>query len=102
MDDYIQPIYPEDDLVPSGSFLIIRSYPDFLNNRLASIRSSYSVDPHDKYSDIYAVPNIDELDSKAKGRSSIVGLWMHATDLRESMIEVMRKCVVARYCQMSR
>ena len=95
MDDYVQPLYPEDEVVHSGNYLIIRSYQDFLNERLARIKVSHPGKEFDKFADVYAIPNIDEIDSKSKGRSSIVGLWMHTDDSRESLIEVMRKCVFA-------
>src|SRR6266545_2554483 len=95
MDDYVQPLYPEDEVVHSGNYLIIRSYPDFLNDRLTKIKVSHPGKEFDKFSDVYAIPNIDEIDSKSKGLSSIVGLWMHTDDSRESLIEVMRKCVYA-------
>ena len=47
----------------------------------------------DKFADVYKIEGIEEIDAKMKGRSSIVGLWMFATDARESMIEVMRRSV---------
>src|SRR6266508_4412665 len=84
MDDYVQPLYPEDEVVHSGNYLIIRSYPDFLNDRLTKIKVSHPGKEFDKFSDVYAIPNIDEIDSKSKGLSSIVGLWMH-TDIRKNV-----------------
>ena len=51
----------------------------------------------DKFADVYKIEGIEELDAKMKGRSSIVGLWMFATDARESMIEVMRRSVFTCY-----
>ena len=47
----------------------------------------------DKFADVYKIEGIEEIDAKMKGQSSIVGLWMFATDARESMIEVMRRSV---------
>lgn len=93
MEDYVQPLYPEDELAHSGNYLIIRSYPDFLDNRLARIKASHQGKQLDKFADVYSIPNIEELDSKSKGRSSVIGLWMHTDDTRESLIDVMRKQV---------
>lgn len=94
MEDYVQPLYPEDELAHSGNYLIIRSYPDFLDNRLARIKASHQGKPLDKFADVYSIQNIEGLDSKSKGRSSIIGLWMHTDDTRESLIDVMRKQVI--------
>lgn len=91
MEDYVQPLYPEDDLVNGGKIVIIRSYPDFLNNRLSSIKSAHTNEQLDKFSDVYAIPNIEQIDSKTKGRSDIIGLWMHADDSRDSLLDVMRR-----------
>ncbi|EDR02118.1 uncharacterized protein LACBIDRAFT_310039 [Laccaria bicolor S238N-H82] len=90
MEDYIQHIYPEDDISAHGSYLIIRSYPDYMATRMAGIQAKLELlpVPPDKFADVYKIEGIEELDSKIKGRSSIVGLWMFAT---ESMIEVMRR-----------
>jgi hypothetical protein len=97
MEDYIQHIYPEDVISAHGSYLIIRSYPDFMATRLAGIQAKLELESGapfpDKFADVYKIEGIEELDPKMKGRSSIVGLWMFATDARESMIEVMRRSV---------
>ena len=97
MEDYIQHIYPEDDISAHGSYLIIRSYPDYMATRMAGIQAKLELGSDtsfpDKFADVYKIEGIEELDAKMKGRSSIVGLWMFATDARESMIEVMRRSV---------
>lgn len=93
MEDYVQSLYPEDELAHSGNYLIIRSYPDFLDNRLARIKAAHPGRQLDKFSDVYSIPNIEDLDSKSKGRSSVVALWMHTDDTRESLVDVMRKQV---------
>ncbi|KAF9564536.1 hypothetical protein CPC08DRAFT_760148 [Agrocybe pediades] len=90
-EDYIQGIYPEDEFVQSGKYLIIKSFPDFLAQRLANIPSAANGEPHDRFSDVYAIPNIDQLDSKMKGRSTVVGLWTLALPSREPMEEVMKR-----------
>jgi hypothetical protein len=98
MDDYIQCLYPEDDISAHGSYLMLRSYPDFTARRLAIARSSCpnpSQVPH-KFADIYAVRNPEKLLEQDKGSSQIVGLWMFATDAREPMITVMLRYVVVK------
>ena len=94
MDDYISRLYPEDELFDQANILIIRSFPDFLASRLASIETSTSGQTPDKFSNIYAIPNIVDLDTKQKGRFLNIGLWMQPTDSRESMLKVMKRCVI--------
>ena len=93
MDDYISRLYPEDELFDQANILIIRSFPDFMARRLASIETSTSGQTPDKFSNIYAIPNILDLDTKQKGRFLNIGLWMQPTDSRESMLKVMKRCV---------
>ncbi|KDR72611.1 hypothetical protein GALMADRAFT_756244 [Galerina marginata CBS 339.88] len=90
-EDYIQGIYPEDEFITNGPYLLIRSYPDFLARRLAGIQPTSSGEPPHPFSDVYAIPNLDQLESKMKGRASVVGLWMHAINSRDTMIEVMQR-----------
>jgi hypothetical protein len=92
-EDYIQSIYPEDDIKDGGKFLVIRSYPDFLANRMASIQPNTDGTPLDRFSPKYAVPGIDDIPMTEKGRVVAVGLWMLAVDSRESMMEVMKRFV---------
>jgi hypothetical protein len=94
MDDYISRLYPEDELFDQANILIIRSFPDFLARRLASIETSTSGQTPDKFSNIYAIPNIVDLGTKQKGRFLNIGLWMQPTDSRESMLKVMKRCVI--------
>jgi hypothetical protein len=90
MDDYIQRLFPEDDIGAHGSYLMLRSYPEFTTRRLSLARSTSEEIPH-KFADCYAVPNPEKLLIKDKGRSQTVGLWMFATDAREPMIDVMMR-----------
>ncbi|KAF9482719.1 hypothetical protein BDN70DRAFT_892352 [Pholiota conissans] len=90
-EDYIQSIYPEDDIRDGGKFIVIRSYPDFLANRMASIQPNTDGTPLDRFSPRYAVPGIDDIPMTEKGRVVAVGLWMLAVDSRESMMEVMKR-----------
>lgn len=87
MDDHIQRIYPEDSIGAHGSYLIIRSYPEFTARRLARVRASSHESPH-KFSDVYALPNVEKLTAAEKGDSETIGLWMFTTDLREPLIDV--------------
>jgi hypothetical protein len=96
MDDYISRLYPEDELFDQNNILIIRSFPDFLARRLAGIDASTSETP-DKFSDIYAIPNIQDLGTKQKGRFFNIGLWMQPTDSRESMLKVMKRYVIRSF-----
>jgi hypothetical protein len=89
MDDYIQRIYPEDDIGAHGSYLMLRSYPEFTKRRLAHLPQD-----HDKFSEEYAF-NREQVTPEEKGRSGtqIIGLWMFTTDAREPMIDVMLRSV---------
>ncbi|KAG5654542.1 hypothetical protein H0H81_000063 [Sphagnurus paluster] len=90
MDDHIQRLYPEDNIGAHGSYLIIRSYPEFTERRLSIARtaaSHMSPKPH-KYSDIYSIPHVDQLTAADKGESATIGLWMFATDSREPLIDI--------------
>jgi hypothetical protein len=97
MDDYISRLYPEDELFDQDNILIIRSFPDFLARRLASIDASTTGQTPDKFSDIYAIPNIQDLGTKQKGRFFNIGLWMQPTDSRESMLKVMKRYVIPSF-----
>lgn len=87
MDDHIQRLYPEDSIGAHGNYLIIRSYPEYTNRRLAIVRSSSNDIPH-KFSDVYAIPNVEKLTPEEKGESKTVGLWMFATDSRGPLIDI--------------
>ncbi|KDQ60328.1 hypothetical protein JAAARDRAFT_191720 [Jaapia argillacea MUCL 33604] len=92
MEDYIQPMYPEDDVEAQGSYLLYRSYPDFTARRLGIPASTLRTTSED-YSSGQEEGEEDEAnggegDSK-KGRSLTVGLWMFATDSREPLTDVM-------------
>ncbi|KAJ6469520.1 hypothetical protein C8R45DRAFT_1017348 [Mycena sanguinolenta] len=88
MDDYIQRLYPEDVTGIHGTYLMLRSYPDFTNRRISHVLASHNETPG-KFSDAWAVPNLDKLLDGDKGRAHTVGLWMFPTDAREPMIDVM-------------
>jgi len=89
--DYVKQLCPEDEVVPSQKFLIIRSYPDFLEARLTKLTSLYPGQDLDKFSDAYGVPNVGEIDSKSKGQRTITGLWTFQDNSRDSLAEVMQR-----------
>lgn len=79
MDDYIQRMYPEDDMNILGDYLMYKCYPDYTGLRLGLHMDSHrGIDP-------------DLKNDKHKGRSITVGLWMFATESREPMKDVMMR-----------
>ncbi|KAG5341417.1 hypothetical protein C0989_010783 [Termitomyces sp. Mn162] len=86
-DDHVQRLYPEDNIGAHGSYLIIRSYPEFTDRRLANVRATHNDAALDKFHDAYAVPNVESLSASQKGESKTIGLWMFATDSREPLID---------------
>ncbi|KAJ6572007.1 hypothetical protein B0H19DRAFT_1132175 [Mycena capillaripes] len=90
MDDYIQRLYPEDVTGIHGTYLMLRSYPDFTTRRISHVLSLNDEAPG-KFSDAWSVPNLDKLLDGDKGRAHTVGLWMFPTDAREPMIDVMMR-----------
>lgn len=90
-DDYVKVLYPEDEVVPSEKFLIIRSYPNFTEPRLKNLRHLHAGKDLDKFSGVYAIPNLDEIDPKSKGQPTIIGLWTLKDNSRESLTEVMQR-----------
>ena len=92
-DDYVKELCPEDEVVPNDKILIIRSYPEFLEARLAKLASLYPGQHLDKFSDVYAVPNVDGVDSKSKGRPTIIGLWTLQDNSRDSLVEVIQRFI---------
>ncbi|TFK75505.1 hypothetical protein BDN72DRAFT_831759 [Pluteus cervinus] len=87
--DYVQRLYPEDNITSHGNYLMIRCYPDFTEQRLAAARKRSAGAELPKFSDALFVPGLDELTPEQKGRSQVLGLWMFATEAREPMIDVM-------------
>ena len=77
MDDYIQRMYPEDDMNVLGEYLMYKCYPDYTALRLGL--------PLDRETDPELVTN------KHKGKAITVGLWMFATDSRAPMKDVMMR-----------
>ncbi|KAH9477718.1 hypothetical protein JR316_0009944 [Psilocybe cubensis] len=90
-EDYIQAIYPEDELISSGAFLIIKSFPKFLAARLRAIQPTATGEPHDRFSDVYAVPGVENIPSKDKGPPTVISLWMLAVSSRDTMTQTMQR-----------
>ncbi|KAG7085529.1 hypothetical protein E1B28_003088 [Marasmius oreades] len=81
--DYVQRLHPEDDIGAHGSYLMLRSYPDFTRERMAHLPQG-----HPKFSDVYKFDK-DKFTPQQKGVNEVIGLWMFNTDAREPMIDVM-------------
>ncbi|PIL27329.1 transporter [Ganoderma sinense ZZ0214-1] len=96
-DDYVRPIYPEDDMEIIGDYLMCRFYPDFTKTRL-EMGLPYPI-PQERRAafDMEVInrlpPEEREKDQskEKKGRSTTLGLWMFATDAREPLKEVMMR-----------
>jgi hypothetical protein len=91
MDDYIQPLYPEDDLIETDKYLIIRTFPDFLSARLAAIPATPSGEVRDNFDPAYGIPNLHELDKTRKGRMVNLALWVMNDAKRDSMMRIMKR-----------
>ncbi|EGO03397.1 hypothetical protein SERLA73DRAFT_69271 [Serpula lacrymans var. lacrymans S7.3] len=89
MDDYIQRLYPEDNIGAHGNYLMLRSYPEFTARRLAEARTKLSPSEHEgessKFAKEYSILNPEKLQDMDKGKSLTVGLWCFATDAREPL-----------------
>ncbi|KAH9831129.1 uncharacterized protein C8Q71DRAFT_799051 [Rhodofomes roseus] len=103
-DDYIRPIYPEDDVGIVGDYLAFRYYPKFTQVRLA-MNLPYPVPPEHRASfdavllkqltpEEVAVSRQESASTTSKewkGTSVTIGLWMFATDAREPLKDVMMR-----------
>ncbi|KAF9066078.1 hypothetical protein BDP27DRAFT_1449928 [Rhodocollybia butyracea] len=84
MDDYIQRLWPEDNVGVHGNILMLRTWPDWSRNRVSDIAA---IDPFDRR---YKW-NGENPPSADKATSQTIGLWMFTTDSREPMIKVMNR-----------
>ena len=99
-DDYVRPIYPEDDMDIVGDYLMCRFYPDFTQTRL-DMGLPYPI-PEEKrqaFNDELfrrITPEEQERfhEREKGGRTTTLGLWMFATDAREPLKEVMMRYVI--------
>jgi len=88
-DDYIQRLYPEDDITTHGGYLMLRSYPRLSAARLRALASSDTGD-QPKFSELYAyVGDAATVASKNQEASQTIGLWTFTTDGREPLMDVM-------------
>ena len=99
-DDYVRPIYPEDDMGIIGDYLMCRFYPDFTQTRL-EMGLPYPIPEESRPAFIQELSRRippeeqEKVQEKEKGgRSTTLGLWMFATDAREPLKEVMMRYVV--------
>ena len=108
MDDYVQYIYPEDDLDIRGQFLLYRSFPDLTARRIAASRALPPLETHaplETYTTVEpgTTPMPDDpltnwrlfFNSAGdnKGGSQTVGLWMHETGDHD-VKEVVKRCAL--------
>jgi hypothetical protein len=77
--DHIQHLYPEDDISLHSNRLKVQSYPDFTRRRLSLAHSS-STEILPKFSDVYAIPDLESLNS-SKGTPKTVELSAIAEDM---------------------
>lgn len=93
MEDYNQRLYPEDAVGSHGNYLMLRHYPDFTARRITqaeeTLPPSVQDGPATKFAPEFAITDLEELHDEDKGRSQTVSLWCLATDVRESMTDVM-------------
>ncbi|KAK0213001.1 hypothetical protein DFS33DRAFT_1285814 [Desarmillaria ectypa] len=92
IDDYIQRIYPEDDMGLHGSYLMLQSYPEYTSERIARAEEKHPLQPPDKFDDVYSLPvPPDSITHKSLSGTKTVGLWMFPTDAREPLTVVMKR-----------
>ncbi|KAI0764777.1 hypothetical protein C8Q74DRAFT_1283901 [Fomes fomentarius] len=96
-EDYVRPIYPEDDMEIIGDYLMCRFYIDFTKTRL-EMGLPYPIPP-DAREAFHAELNKrvppeyqdKDKDKEKRGRSTTLGLWMFSTDARDPLKEVMMR-----------
>ncbi|KAI1798409.1 hypothetical protein LXA43DRAFT_876456 [Ganoderma leucocontextum] len=96
-DDYVRPIYPEDDMEIIGDYLMCRFYPDFTKTRLEMGLPYPIPQEHRVAFDMEVLKRLPheeqekDQSKEKKGRSTTLGLWMFTTDAREPLKEVMMR-----------
>ncbi|KAI0819491.1 hypothetical protein BC628DRAFT_1402415 [Trametes gibbosa] len=98
-DDYIRPIYPEDDMEVTGDYLMCNFHPDYTKTRLEMglpypiPEEHYAAFEHELSKRIPPGETQGEppksKERKKGGRSVVLGLWMYSTDAREPLKDVM-------------
>ncbi|KAF5351139.1 hypothetical protein D9756_008338 [Leucocoprinus leucothites] len=92
VEDYIQRLYPEDDITAHGGYLMLRSYPQFTTARLDAVAHNTAFSGKgepDKFAEVYAFSNDGGVTSKDKGEGQTIGLWTFTADGREPLMDVM-------------
>ncbi|KAI0718368.1 hypothetical protein C8T65DRAFT_638748 [Cerioporus squamosus] len=96
-EDYIRPIYPEDDMEILSEYLMVRFYPDYTQLRLEmnlpypipdEAKPAFSAELQKRIPPEYQER---DLNKEKRGRSITLGLWMFATDAREPLKYVMMR-----------
>ncbi|KAH9941281.1 uncharacterized protein BXZ73DRAFT_98498 [Epithele typhae] len=96
-EDFVRPIYPEDDMEVMGNYLMVRFYSDYTATRLAmGLPHPIPEESRDAFKKELALrvpPGYrDSVFEKEKGgRGITLGLWMFATDAREPLKDVMMR-----------
>ena len=102
-EDYIRPIYPEDDMEILGEYLMVRFYPDYTQLRLEmglpypipeEVKPAFSTELQNRIAPEYQEK---DLDKEKRGRSITLGLWMFETHAREPLKYVMMRYVSVQY-----
>lgn len=101
-EDYVRPIYPEDDMEIIGDYLMCRLYLDYTKTRL-DMGLPYPIPPEAREAfnaeltkRIPPEERDKDKDKEKRGRSTTLGLWMYPTDAREPLKEVMMRYVCVR------
>ncbi|KAJ3986316.1 hypothetical protein F5890DRAFT_1005160 [Lentinula detonsa] len=88
MDDYIQRLWPEDNLSVTGSYLMLRTWPEWSRNRIRDIEASNGSKELHPFDERYKWDQ-ETRPNEATEVSKTIGLWMFNTDAREPLITVM-------------
>ncbi|KAF5343586.1 hypothetical protein D9757_002101 [Collybiopsis confluens] len=88
MDDYIQRLWPEDNVGVHGNYLMLRTFPEWSRKRVNDIQANFG-GPNPGPFDIRYKWNGENPPPPDKAISQTIGLWMFTTEAREPMIDVM-------------
>lgn len=91
MEDYIQRLWPEDSMSVTGSYLMLRTWPEWSRQRISGIEASNNGIELDPFDERYKWDEITRPNETENCQT--IGLWMFATDSREPLITVMLRCV---------
>ena len=92
-EDHVQYLYPEDNFDAYGNYVVIQSYPSFTDKWLADLRATHAPEELEGlFSAIWKVPDHIKNNTQ-KGPPTVISLWIFGTEQRESMDDVMSRCV---------